>query len=301
MNRTDTLYTGWHLFINELKRIFRGINYIAEMDITDRCNLKCKHCYQAGNTNHSDEIPLSVWEQRLSSLYKSGIRAVVLVGGEPSLRPDILKLANETFPLIAVITNGVKKIDEEFKHPIFISMDGGQETNDSIRGKGTFARIMENYSGDTRVYINITLMKENYRELEAVVLLAKQHGFQGVVCNIYSSCLGNNAQLSISTEDRKMIITELKRVKMLYPKMLDISWATIKWFEDADHRDSCFWRENVAHFDINWNSRKCFSDLADCSNCGSFSGALGFPWKKIVNYPIERIKMFGRQEGGLHV
>lgn len=290
LDKTNLIYIGWNLLICEIKRLILGTKYIAEMDITDNCNLRCKHCYQKDLQNNSEPIALQEWEQRFNSLYNEGVRVVAIVGGEPSLRPDVLELADRTFPVLTVITNGIKKITEDFRHPIFVSVDGAKEKNDSIRGKGTFDKILKNYSGDSRAYINITLLKENYRDLEEVVRLAIKNGFRGVVCNIYSCDIGDNNSMVLTGEDRKRIIAELKRVKTKYPKMMDISWDTIKWFEQADHRDSCFWREHVLHYDVQWNKRKCYSNEADCSACGCFSGALGSPWKKIVNYPINLLK-----------
>ena len=34
-----------YLFWLELKRIIFGVKYFAEVDVTDNCNLRCKHCY----------------------------------------------------------------------------------------------------------------------------------------------------------------------------------------------------------------------------------------------------------------
>ena len=81
-------------------------------------------------------------------------RRVIITGGEPLLRKDIIKLA-QTFKNIGnkielcIITNGtlinkenaedlVKNFDE-----IRISIDGFKEINDAIRGKGTFEKTMD--------------------------------------------------------------------------------------------------------------------------------------------------------------
>ena len=43
---------------------------------------------------------------------------------------------------------------------------------------------MKNYSGDKRVVINMTLTKDNYKELDDVIKIAQENSFNGVVCNI---------------------------------------------------------------------------------------------------------------------
>src|SRR3990170_1517821 len=75
----------------DVKRIVFGTKYSAEFDVTDNCNLRCKHCYhfQGREDVKTQDLETSVWEKRFNELYKSGIRAVLLVGGEPALRLDV--------------------------------------------------------------------------------------------------------------------------------------------------------------------------------------------------------------------
>jgi MoaA/NifB/PqqE/SkfB family radical SAM enzyme len=179
------LYIVWL----ELKRIVFGVKYFAEVDVTGNCNLRCKHCYHFHGKGdfRTQELSVHVWEKRFHELYKSGIRYVLLVGGEPALRNDVLMLVDQVFPFVYVITNGTIKIPEEFNHRLFVSIDGSQKTNDLIRGKGVFSRVMRNYSGNKRVVVNMTMMKDNYKELEDAVKIARDNGFAGVVCNICAS------------------------------------------------------------------------------------------------------------------
>ncbi len=288
MNKFHALYFLWF----ELRRIVFGPKYIAEVDITDNCNLRCKHCYHFHGKDDlkTKEFPLHIWEKRFNELYKSGIRFVLLVGGEPGLRKDILMLVDRTFPFVYVITNGTIRIPEEFDHNLFISLDGSRKTNDAVRGNGVFSRIIKNYSGDKRVIINMTITKDNYKELEDVIKIAKENGFTGVVCNICVSGIGVSVPMFVGKEERKTIIKELKRVKSLYPRDLLLSKAMIKWYEYPDHRDSCHWGDEVLHFDVSWNRRRCFANNADCSNCGCLAGSLQSPLRMLL-HPKETLKI----------
>ncbi len=279
-----------HIFLLEAKRLLFGTKFMVEVDVTDNCNLRCKHCYHFRDRKDLEkkEVPLEVWEKRFKGLYDSGARFILLVGGEPALRRDVLMLADRTFPFVYVITNGVIKIPKEFKHRIYLSIDGSPGTNDSIRGAGTFARIMKNYSGDKRVVINITMLKDNYKELEEVVKISKDNGFSGVVCNIYTA-IGVNP-LTIKEELRKEVINELKRVKSLYPNDLLLSKAMIKWYEHPDHRDYCHWGHNALHFDVSWKKRRCFGNNTDCSNCGCLAGSFQSPLRMLL-HPSELLKI----------
>jgi MoaA/NifB/PqqE/SkfB family radical SAM enzyme len=287
MNKIHAIfYISWL----EFKRNLFGIKYFAEVDVTDNCNLRCKHCYHFHGKNEFNfkEIEIEEWEKRFKELYMAGIRFIVLVGGEPALRKDVLKLADSIFPQIYVITNGMIKIEKEFNHLLFLSMEGTQERNDAIRGSGVFSRVISNYSGDSRVVINITLTKDNYKELEDVVKIAKENNFRGVVCNIYTPVIGKDTPLFVSRGDRQLIINELKRVKSIYPKDFLLTNSSIKWYEYPDHTKSCHWGDEALHFDVSWKRRRCFAN-ADCSNCGCMAGAFQNPLK-MIRHPREMMK-----------
>ena len=279
----ENAQTFLYLFWLELKRIIFGVKHFAEVDVTDNCNLRCKHCYHFHGKDDfkTQELSIPVWEKRFNELYKSGIRSILLVGGEPALRIDVLMLADRIFPFVYVIRNGTVKILKEFNHRLYVSIDGIRETNDSLRGNGVFARVVKNYSGDKRVVINMTITRDNYRELEDVTKIAKENGFNGVVCNICAGGTDISSFMVVRKKERKTIIKELKRVKTLYPRDLLLTKAMIKWYEYPEHSGSCYWGDEVLHFDVSWNRRRCFGDNADCSNCGCLAGAFQSPLRML--------------------
>ncbi|MFH1127207.1 MAG: radical SAM protein [archaeon] len=266
----------FYIIYLELKRIIFGVKYLAEVDVTDNCNLRCKHCYHFNGKEKFEvkELPLDVWRKRFTELHKAGIRFILLVGGEPALRYDVLMLADKMFPVIHVITNGTLKIPKEFDHVLFVSVDGKEERNDSIRGNGVFSKLIKNYSGDKRVIINMTIKKDNYKELEDIVKIAKENSFRGVVCNIYTPTVGKKGGFFITKEERKLIIDELRRVKSLYPNHFLLTKPMIAWYEFPNHVGFCYWGDEVLHYDVLWNRRRCFNSNADCSNCGCLAGAI---------------------------
>lgn len=131
------------------------------LQLTNRCNLRCKHCFQWNNEGffHSmdtlsqkDEIDFEVIKRIFhdTSEVKSNL---YLWGGEPlsySRWDDLTKLL-ETDPRWSVVcTNGIdipKKMDTILpvsdQMAMLISVEGFEEANDSIRGKGTFRKVME--------------------------------------------------------------------------------------------------------------------------------------------------------------
>ena len=136
----------------------------------------------------------------------------------------------------------------------------------------------------------MTIMRENYKELEDVVKIAKENGFNGVVCTICAGGTNISSPLVIRKKERETIIRELKRVKKLYPKDFLLTKAMIKWYEYPDHRDSCYWGDEVLHFDVSLNIRRCFGNNADCSNCGCGAGAYQSPLR-MLRHPGEMLKI----------
>ncbi|NOR45007.1 MAG: hypothetical protein GQ534_05415 [Candidatus Delongbacteria bacterium] len=291
-NVIKKIYLLFHLMFLELKRKIFGVKYFAEVDVTDNCNLRCIHCYHFNGKDDfkTKELDIDIWEKRFLDLYRSGIRFMFLVGGEPALRIDVLMLANKIFPYNYVITNGTIIIPNSFDHILFISLDGTEKTNDFIRGKGTFSKIMKNYSQDSRIVINMTITNGNYQELEDVVKIAIENGFRGVVCNICADGNDGEIKMAVNKNERKAIIHELKRVKSKYPDHFLLTKSMIKWYEFPDHVGFCHWGDEVLHFDVNWKQRRCFGSNADCSNCGCLAGAMQNPLKLITN-PKEMLKL----------
>jgi molybdenum cofactor biosynthesis enzyme MoaA len=89
---------------------------MANLVISNRCNMQCAYCFSRDFLNGSapdnrrtfiSEADLSV---RLDFLERSGIEDVRLIGGEPGLHPrfgNLIRQAERRFPKIVVFTNGV--------------------------------------------------------------------------------------------------------------------------------------------------------------------------------------------------
>ena len=119
--------------------------------ITDKCNLRCKHCSVYGSAGYKQRsFEDIVADMRYS--YELGSRFIDLEGGEPTLWKEEDRTINDLidkaleigFFSITVTTNAQQ--DFSWIHPqsIWVSMDGVGEYHDRIRGEGSFARLEEN-------------------------------------------------------------------------------------------------------------------------------------------------------------
>lgn len=118
-----------------------------ELQITNACNLRCRHCY-IGNGSGKHLPPAQVRAVLGEFEKMQGLR-VLITGGEPVLHPEFDEI-NEMLPDFAfrkvLFTNGVLLRNGTLKrlkvHEIQVSIDGLERAHDSLRGPGTYERSL---------------------------------------------------------------------------------------------------------------------------------------------------------------
>lgn len=178
--------------------------FYIQWHITNFCNLRCWHCYQDdfSKTNDLDRPGLKkVSENIFSALREWDQTACIhLTGGEPLLRPDLFNLLNDlnrqsTVGELGIITNGllidramIKRLSDFSKlKKIKISLDGvDAETNDSLRRRGTFKKVIQNLSyikevGRFEILLMFTIMKRNFKSLPSLFKLCQDLGIDGLI------------------------------------------------------------------------------------------------------------------------
>ena len=118
----------------------------AMVNITNRCTLRCRHCFvfRQGNPNDpKDEMDDETMLTKLAQIQQErGIEHMLWMGGEPLLRPEILRRGSGLFKTNTVTTNGTIDLIDLPNSIYVVSLDGPPEYNDAIRGKGSFAKVM---------------------------------------------------------------------------------------------------------------------------------------------------------------
>lgn len=178
--------------------------FYIQWHITDFCNLRCLHCYQEdfSKKRDLDEKGLEIVSENLfSTLGKWGRRACIhLTGGEPFLKPELFSLLRhlEMHPEVeelGIITNGlflneeiIKKLTSFSKlKRIKISLDGASpETNDSIRGRGIFSKVVQTLfrlkgKHPFAIIFMFTVMRRNFREFSKFLKLSQRLGVNGFI------------------------------------------------------------------------------------------------------------------------
>lgn len=153
-----------------------------DLNITNRCNIGCKHCLLAAGPNKGDNLPLDLIENILADGKKLGAQEVHISGGEPTVRNDfldVLEMAHGFGYFVRLQTNlwefrpamitGVKS----YTHEVLTSVDGLESSHDQIRRKGSFLKTMncirELLSNGIRVVVITAVQRKNYQDIPNLV------------------------------------------------------------------------------------------------------------------------------------
>lgn len=207
----------------EQTRIDNNKFYI-QWHITDKCNLRCTHCYQDNFTNVSEmsleelKVISDKLLQTLSKWKKKG--DISITGGEPFIRKDIFSFlehleSSEDVARLDVLSNGTMITDEKAEkltkftklHCIQVSLDGAtSETHDAIRGPGSFEKTINSIRTLNRHGIDIkimfTLQHSNLEDIPALLDLAIKEKISGLTIErIVPMGNAKNAEDSVLTQE----------------------------------------------------------------------------------------------------
>ncbi|WP_242822935.1 radical SAM protein [Clostridium sp. SY8519] len=92
----------------------------AWIEITTKCNLKCKHCYNDSHPQRDESMSLQNFRTVVDKLKNLGITRIQIIGGEPFMEgavlKDMLDYSKNKFEFIEVFTNGTLMDDEWIKY-----------------------------------------------------------------------------------------------------------------------------------------------------------------------------------------
>ena len=207
---------------------------IALVNITNRCNLKCKHCFvfREGTPNtptDKNEMPAEEMIKEIKKFKKKhGIFRMLWMGGEPLLRKDVLKLGVKLFPQNVIATNGTLPLfNLGPKIKWAVSIDGPEEYNDEVRGKGSFKKIIHNlnelpddFTGDLQCSCAVTKRNEDSLE-ELIKILRNETQARGVTFSFYVPKKNDTSEFMWKTlEERDHVIKKVLALKKKYPNYI---------------------------------------------------------------------------------
>jgi len=193
--------------------------------ITDKCNLKCKHC----SVNNINEIiyPYTQIKNEMNILYKQGIRILFFCGGEPflwkdnnkTLRDLIIEAKQMGFFIVNAVTNGTYELNLPEADLILLSLDGSRENHNIIRGD-TFDTIISNIrkAAASNICLYMAINTINRGDIEAVSEIAKQEANIKAVSFNFHTPYPQTEYLSLSKEQKEECLSRIAQlIKRKYP------------------------------------------------------------------------------------
>ncbi len=211
--------------------------------ITDKCNLKCKHC----SVNNVTAIIHSYQQirQEMQQLYNRGVRILFFCGGETflwkdgkrTLRDLVVEAKQMGFLIVNAVTNGTFPIDLPEADLILLSLDGDKERHNEIRGD-TYDSIMENIRDATadNICFYMAINQINKDAIRDVCLAARDIKNVRAVSFNFHTPYPDTQELALSKEEKEKcchVIAQMMdegapvfNLKSAFPYLINNSFPT---------------------------------------------------------------------------
>lgn len=178
--------------------------------VTDKCNLKCRHC----SVNNITAVihPYEQIKKEMKQLYEMGIRILFFCGGETFLWKDsgktlrnlVIEAKQMGFLIVNVVTNGTFPIDLPEADLILLSLDGDRKRHNEIRGD-TYDTIMENIKNATsdNICFYMAINQINKDTIRDVCIIARDTRNVRAVSFNFHTPYPDTKELSLSKEEKE--------------------------------------------------------------------------------------------------
>lgn len=200
--------------------------YLVSWNLTQRCNLACKHCYIDASSASTGELSTRDALRVLGEIAEVNPECMlILTGGEPLLRPDLDTLvahAAATGMMVVLGTNGVlltreraRMLAESGLTGVGVSVDSlDSSRHDEFRGhEGAWQRTVDGIenarSAGLDVQIQMTLTRDNLAELPEMARFARRVGAR-TLTTFFLVCTGRGQGLvDLTPEDYEHVLGRL--------------------------------------------------------------------------------------------
>lgn len=261
---------------------------VAVLVVNNACNLRCKYCFgQYHGRSSKDDFSTNGLKAIIDDLHANGTIYMTIHGGETLLRKDIgeiVRYIKSKGIYLNLITNGVllrNKMDEiRGVDSICISVDGREENNDSIRGKGSFKAAMDAVevvkAEGIPLRVQSTLSKYTRGDIAYLAALAREKRFSLEFSLLYQSTLDIQDLIMDDGEIRNVLREIIDLKKRGYPvftsfRTLDLA---LQWPFHYDHTSltreelskklkpiPCSFSRHKIHIDADGRVFPCFSTM----------------------------------------
>lgn len=259
----------------------KGINVPAFLisSITSTCNLFCKGCYARANNscgNGLDKQQLSSdrWKEIFEEAKELGISFILLAGGEPLMRVEVIEKAAEVKEIIfPVFTNGTMMDDKNINLfnknrnliPI-LSIEGNEEQTNNRRGEGTYKALMNCMDSlkkkDIIFGASITVTTENIQTVTSKAFFSELYskGCRGLIFVEYVPVTEATTSIAPTELERKILEEKQEELRKAYEDAIFLSFPG-----DEKYSGGCLAAgRGFFHINVNGGAEPCpFSPYSD--------------------------------------
>ncbi|MBQ9196137.1 MAG: radical SAM protein [Clostridia bacterium] len=211
--------------------------------ITSSCNLHCAGCYSRANHATVDcpaerQLSGEEWLDIFREAAALGVSFILLAGGEPMLRRDVIEAAGEIGDILfPIFTNGTYMdaryfdlLDKSRNLLPVLSIEGGREKTDSRRGAGIYDRLIANMDElqrrDLIFGCSVTVTKENLTDVssDAFIQSLADRGCKAVFFIEYVPVTEESRELAPDDGDREYLKAEIARLRRERPEIVFVSF-----------------------------------------------------------------------------
>ncbi|MBR1524187.1 MAG: radical SAM protein [Lachnospiraceae bacterium] len=211
--------------------------------ITSKCNLHCEGCYSRCNHATVDTEPVmqlsgEEWDKIFNEASDIGVSFILLAGGEPLLRRDVIEAAAAHKDILfPIFTNGTY-INEKYYNlfdrsrnliPI-ISIEGGREITDARREQGIYDRLINSMNEFKKRGLifgaSVTVTTENIREVFSQDFIGglSDRGCKAVIFVEFVPVTEEGKDLAPGDTEREYLADEIKHLRGENPEMVFVSF-----------------------------------------------------------------------------
>ena len=211
--------------------------------ITSKCNLHCAGCYSRCSNATTDEAPVAQltsdeWLRIFREADDLGVSFILLAGGEPMLRRDVIEAAGECRNILfPIFTNGtyidgkyLELLDRRRNLIPIVSLEGSKDVTDERRGEGVYDRLISTMDAFDKKGIifgaSVTVTTENIKEVssETFIKSLSVRGCKAVIFVEYVPVTDNSKDLAPGDTEREYLAGEIMRLREQCPEMVFISF-----------------------------------------------------------------------------
>lgn len=206
-------------------------------EITRLCNLRCRSCFNNSKQQLPHELTLEEIIDVNRQAAEIGVFEIRYTGGECTLLPyfnEIISDAKKRGIYISLGTNGIyteeqlKWLPQSGVDWFIISLDGDRQTNDKVRGAGTFDKVVNTLQHlaqlpQLRVRLNMVVAKHNVKEIVTVAEIAAKYSVSSInliPMRPYGRSLTQMENELLTKKDFYNFIHEINRLRKIYPQII---------------------------------------------------------------------------------